>query len=210
MRIALISSKGGTGKTVTAVALACHWAHRHPTLLTDCDPQDVGSATWWLNRTDDKLTSLSWIKTTPKEVTRTINRVVSEIIVIDTRPSIQGNDQINLAKTVDLVLIPGSAYEAGTIIQTAKTINEACPTPCAAVLTKTSTQSTRAAITHEMTHVLTNQGCPVIGQIRRYTAMEAAPLQGRRPGQLAGQPGLSLKNDITSLAHNIETRTKPQ
>lgn len=45
MKIAVVNTKGGVGKTTTAVHLATHFASSAPTLLIDGDPQE-SAATW--------------------------------------------------------------------------------------------------------------------------------------------------------------------
>ena len=135
MRIALTSSKGGTGKTTTAVALAAHWAHQTPTLLIDCDPQDTGSAQWWLNRTDGRLAGLEWAKADAKKAAQTLRRIdPNRLVVVDTRPSVHDEDILRLTRSVDLVVIPGSTFEAATIAQTAGTVKQARGAPTVAVL----------------------------------------------------------------------------
>lgn len=210
MRIAVISAKGGTGKTTVAVALACYWAHHTTVLLADCDPQTTGSATWWLDRTDQRLTDLHWVKATAEQTATVANKVTADIIVIDTKPSIRDTDTTQIANAVNLVIIPGSTYETGTIAQTAKTIHQHSNTPTAAVLTRTATQSTNTTATQEMNQALTQINCPVIGQLRRYMNLEAAPTQGRRPGQLPGPAGQALQTDTQHLAQTIQQRIKPQ
>lgn len=203
--VSVISSKGGTGKTVTAVSLACWWAqHGHKTLLVDTDPQDVGSATWWLNRTDDRLANLSWVKTTPEELAPALNRLQAQWVMIDTPPRVDSQDLISIASLTNLVLIPGSPFEAAAIVQTAKTIQQTTQTPAAAVITRTGTQIMQSADVNEVSQALQNVNCPPIGQIRAYKAMAAAPAQGRRPLQLAGPAGTKLASDLQTLAHNVE------
>lgn len=207
MRIALISSKGGTGKTTTAVALACHWARQTPTLLIDCDPQDTGSAQWWLNRTDGRLAELEWAKAAAKQTAQTLRRINPDRhVVIDTRPSVHDEDILRITRSVDLVIIPGSTFEAATIAQTAGTVKQARGAPTVAVLTKTATQSADTAATSEMREALATAGCPVVGTIRRYMALEAAAVQGRRPEQLAGMAGKQINSDVKALAGAL-TRT---
>ena len=46
--VAVLNSKGGTGKTTLAVHLAAGWSRRVPTAIGDLDPQ--GSATQWATR----------------------------------------------------------------------------------------------------------------------------------------------------------------
>ena len=51
MKIAVVNTKGGVGKTTTAVHLATHLAESAPTLLIDGDPQET-AATWAAWRRD--------------------------------------------------------------------------------------------------------------------------------------------------------------
>jgi chromosome partitioning protein len=51
MKVAVVNTKGGVGKTTTAVHLATHLAESGPTLLIDGDPQET-AATWAAWRRD--------------------------------------------------------------------------------------------------------------------------------------------------------------
>jgi len=206
--LATISAKGGSGKTALAVSLACLWATTSRVLLVDCDPQDAGSATWWLNRTDDTLPNLTWTKTQPEELANLIGRIDPTIghVIIDTPPQLAATALISVAQAVDVVLIPGLPVEVATIVQTARTITHQTNTPTAAVFTRATTLSMRASIAVEATTALASINCPVIGQIRGYADMAAAPLRGQRPDQLPSPAKHQLAIDLNDLSNVLNER----
>jgi len=210
MKMALVSSKGGTGKTSTAVALACHWVKtRRSVLVVDIDDQDTGSASWWLDRTDDQLEGLSWVKTTAAELVQQIDQIKADIVIVDTPPSISSRDLTTVSGKVDLVLIPGKASttEVTTIAQTYRTIHQENPTTtCSAVFTRTPTATISSTKAKELLAILEEVGCQPIGRIRHYEAAADAPGQGLRLDQISGNAGTQLAADIAELASNIEQK----
>lgn len=195
----MLSSKGGVGKTTTAVTIASWWAaHRGPVTLVDTDQQDTGSATWWLDRSDDRLANLSWARATVPELVTHLGDLTSAVVV-DTAPRLDDGQLQHVARLVDVVLIPGSVAEFATIAQTHQTIRAASTTPTAAVITRTLTTSLNSASSEEVLDVLRGIGLPIAGTIRQSQSLAEAVALGRRPDQLTGEPRARLDDDLRAL-----------
>jgi chromosome partitioning protein len=102
MRIALANLKGGTGKTTSAIYLACALARSGSTLVIDTDPQ--GSASLWAeNATELPFSTVA----VPSPAVARQGDLASRYdhVVIDTPP---GHPGITLAalSIVDIVLVP--------------------------------------------------------------------------------------------------------
>lgn len=205
--IAVVSTKGGSGKTAVAVSVACHWAVGKRTVLLDLDGQDTGSAAWWLDRTDDALNRLTWAKTRAADVVDRIRDIDTDRLVVDTPPSLDTPAIIDIASEVDLVVIPGAPAEIATIVQTARTVTAETDTPVAAVFTRALRASLDASAALSATEALESIDCPVIGRMRGYAAMMSAPLRGQRPNQIALGPRQRVTEDIYELVQQIEQRT---
>jgi chromosome partitioning protein len=109
-KIAIVSQKGGAGKTTLAINLAVA-AHlkRIPTLLMDLDPQC--SATRWkdvrneaLGEDEDPAVQSLQAGRLDTEL-RTAEQAGAELVVIDTSPNSEGT-VLAAARSADLVLIP--------------------------------------------------------------------------------------------------------
>lgn len=202
-RIALLSSKGGSGKTTVAVAMATWWAtHRGPVTLVDCDPQDTGSAEWWLDRSDDRIGALAWAKASIPELVEHLDQIDTAVI-IDTAPRLDDATLHHVAQLVDLVVIPGSIPEFPTVLQTFQTVRQASTTPTVAVITRTLTASLNGASAEEVLDVLRGEGLPIAGAIRQNTALAEAVVLGRRPDQLAGESRSRVDDDLRTLMLSI-------
>jgi len=105
--IAIISQKGGTGKTTLATHLAVEAFNSGiQTALIDLDPQQ--SAATWKNdfRGEDKPPPLMSVQS--KQLTKDLDRLSSmggQLAVIDTAPH-SGSIALDAAKLADLILIP--------------------------------------------------------------------------------------------------------
>src|SRR4051812_13186853 len=103
--LGLLSRKGGVGKTTLAVHLAvlAQQAGRR-TLLIDLDPQR-SAASWWRAREAD--TPLL-VETDPAELRGVLDAAQNDgidLVVIDTRPSVEA-DAVHVATLADLLVVP--------------------------------------------------------------------------------------------------------
>ena len=103
--IALLSQKGGVGKTTLALHLAVGWAQRGQNVaVIDLDPQ-VSAAKWGDRREAARpVIRAAQAKRLPQELD-TIRKAGGEIVVIDTAPRADAVI-LGVAKIADLVVIP--------------------------------------------------------------------------------------------------------
>ncbi len=110
-RIAVVNSKGGTGKSTIATNLAAFYARKKlPTTLYDFDPQE-SSVDWLAQRADDDIpitgvraarkpaegTTRSWQLRAPAETRR---------VIIDTPAGVAGEQLAQIVRSVDCLVIP--------------------------------------------------------------------------------------------------------
>ena len=102
--VALISQKGGAGKTTLAVHLAAAAAARGRVLLMDVDPQ--GSAMEWANRRGDKAPDVTAAH--PATIGKEIERAKAEgydLVILDTAPHAD-HVALQAARAADMVVVP--------------------------------------------------------------------------------------------------------
>lgn len=106
MKIVVTNTKGGTGKTTTAIYLAAALAERGSVEVWDADPQ--GSASEWALRAEEDGTSLPFeVRSTNRAQLKRAGTSNADYLIIDTAP---GDTQaINEALSVaDVAIIPTS------------------------------------------------------------------------------------------------------
>lgn len=136
--IALVSMKGGSGKTTVAVHIAVAAAQQGRNVaLLDTDPQQ--SATRWGKR---RVASVPVVLTVPpSRLSAELQRCAdagTDLAIIDTPPRTGSDNAAQAAaKAADLVLIPcrPSVLDVEAIVDTADRVRAITPAPVVAVLT---------------------------------------------------------------------------
>jgi chromosome partitioning protein len=153
MRLALVSTKGGTGKTTSAVSLAMVLNRLGRTLAVDCDPQ--GSLMSWSEAAADDGTSLPF--TVVSLATRDVHVRLADLaagydhVVVDTPPGDLGIIRSAiLAASIVLVPVSPTGLDLNRIRPTFDTLSEIAvshPVAVGVLLTKVrrGTRSARAA-----------------------------------------------------------------
>jgi chromosome partitioning protein len=103
--IALVSQKGGVGKTTLAIHLATAFeANGHQSLLLDLDPQ-TSAAEW----KDARLAERPYVMAIPSsrlaKTLETAREHKAEVAVLDTAPHSEGT-ALEAARAADMVLVP--------------------------------------------------------------------------------------------------------
>lgn len=143
--IAIVSQKGGSGKTTLAVHLATRAAHaKHESCVVDLDPQATAAA--WSDWRGDFLPVV--VTTPPARLARTITSAQKQgvdFIVIDTPPHADAAAR-EAIKAADLVLIPTKprAFDLAALEPIADLI-EFAKTPAFVVLNAVPSGATKLA-----------------------------------------------------------------
>jgi len=110
LRITVVNTKGGCGKTTIATSLASYFASTgFRTTLMDYDPQ--GSSRRWLELRDDDLPAIKSIDAVRQKAGLTRSWQIhagfdTEVLVVDTPAGISGSQMIELLRQTDVVLVP--------------------------------------------------------------------------------------------------------
>jgi len=198
--IAVLSEKGGVGKTTIALDLAVA-AVRMGLLsaVLDLDPQ--ATASQW---TDRRKEERPWVITTPAaRLVATISKAKAqgvELIVIDTPPRMS-TEAAEAARRADLVLIPveSHTFALETIFKTADLVRLSGNPPAAFVINKAPAQGHAATVAAEF---ITSQGftvSPVILHLR------AAHQHSTNAGMVAAEYDASSKaaEEAAALAEYV-------
>ena len=196
LTIALISQKGGVGKTTLAIHLATAFeAKGHQTLLVDLDPQ-TSAAEWKDARQAERPYVMA---VPPSRLGKTLEAARengAEVVVLDTAPHSEGT-ALDAARAADLILVPcqPSIMDLRAMRKTADLLNY-LKKPTYAVLNEVAAQGT---VADEAARAITAQfGMPVCPiRLGQRVAFNRCLLTGQTAQEY--EPGGKAAQEIDSL-----------
>jgi chromosome partitioning protein len=198
--IAIVSQKGGVGKSTIAVHLATEaTAQGQRVLLLDLDPQ--GSAMEWASRRGDLPPDVSGAN--PASVGKEIERARGEgydLVVVDTAPHAD-HAALQAARAADLVAIPcrPSTFDIAAISATL----DLCKLANKQAVVVINAAPIRSRVTTEAEEALAEKGAkvsPVV--IRQRVAFQHCMIDGRTAAEF--EPGGAAAHEISRLLATLE------
>lgn len=209
--LAIISQKGGSGKTTLAVHMAvCAARQKRKTALIDIDAQ--GSAYGW-NESREDGTKLDAVKAIAGQIPALLQQAKDggiDLAIIDTAPH-SDSDAAVASQFADFILIPcrPARFDLDAIMSTVE-IAKAAKKPAAVVINA----APRGRLADEARAALERQGIAVMDTVlHQRAAYSHAVIDGRsvheyEPDGKAAAEIDELYNHITRLFGNIKSRGK--
>ena len=202
--IAVISQKGGNGKTTLAIHLATLAAESHKVILMDLDPQ--GSAIEWASRRGDRPPDIT--PAHPASLGKEIERAGADgytFGVIDTAPHAD-HAALQAARAADLVVIPcrPAIFDIAAISATL----DLCKLANKQAAVVINSAPIRSRVVQEAIEAIEEKGgvvSPII--IRQRVAFQHCLIDGRTAGEF--EPGGAAANEIAELLANLQTWKQP-
>jgi chromosome partitioning protein len=162
-RIALLSLKGGVGKTLSSIALASILSERSPTALLDLDPE--GSARAWAAAGPLPFRVIAPWESFPEEILQ---------VVIDTPPN-DRKTMTGVAESVNYIIVPVrvGAQEVDRLQPTLEAL-AAIRLQSGAKLGVIITDAGRDGLTAAMPEVLEANNLPVLGVVHHRVGYQRA------------------------------------
>lgn len=203
--LAVVSQKGGTGKTTLAVNLAVHAAKDGLNVaIIDCDPQR-SAARWWSVRADDWPVMIERPAHDLPEVLATLKNEGFGLAIIDTRPSVE-SETLHAVQNATASIIPTrpASFDLQAIALTAQLVRSSGKPGCV-VLNQCPPPRTEnePSLTAEARAVASTLGLPVCE--RAVSARVAIPYAAS--GGMAAceyEPDGAADKEISSLWQHIK------
>jgi chromosome partitioning protein len=206
--IALVSTKGGVGKSTLTCSLAAELMNRWPPgapvwTLVDADPQG-GTAAW--HGAGGPLGKLMLIREPTEKIREVVQGLTSRSHVIIDAAGAATRTMVTVLELADLVLIPcrPSSLDALGALATLEMVNmvsNAKPRPTRSLVILNAT--TRTSMTKHIRAELENAGAPVAqSEIANRAAFAAAAINGSAPCWM-GAPARAAAADIGTLTDEI-------
>jgi chromosome partitioning protein len=198
--LALVSQKGGVGKSTLAVHLATEAQKQgQRVLLLDLDPQ--GSAMEWANRRGDLPPDISGAN--PASVTKEIERARDDgydLVIIDTAPHAD-HAALQAARAADLVAIPcrPSTFDIAAISATL----DLCKLANKQATVVINAAPIRSRVTKEAREAVDERGgkvCSVV--IHQRVAFQHCMIDGRTAAEF--EPGGAAADEVARLLADLK------
>lgn len=198
--IAVISQKGGNGKTTLAIHLAALASESNKVILMDLDPQ--GSAIEWASRRGDRPPDIT--PAHPAALAKEIERAGDEgytFAVIDTAPHAD-HAALQAARAADLVVIPcrPATFDIAAIGATL----DLCKLANKQAVVVINSAPIRSRVVQEAAEAIAEKGgvvCPII--VRQRVSYQHCLIDGRTAGEF--EPGGAAAIEIAALLANLKT-----
>jgi chromosome partitioning protein len=199
--LAIISQKGGAGKTTLAVHLAAAAAEKLRVLIMDLDPQ--GSAMEWANRRGDKAPDV--MAAHPATIAKEIDRAAEDgydMVIMDTAPHAD-HAALQAARSADLVLVPcrPATFDIAAISATL----DLCKLANKKAVVVLNAAPIRSKVVDEAKQAVKERGgvvSPVV--IRQRVAFQHCLIDGRTAAEF--EPGGAAATEISKLLATLQTR----
>lgn len=176
--VSVISSKGGAGKTTSAMNLAAVLAQSSRVLVVDTDPQ--GSAQWWATEAGENRPFRFAPQTDPGALKQLKALNEFDIIVVDTPGTLEIADRLNaVLDSTDYAIIVSEAapLSAQPTLDTIEVL-EPRHIPYRVLLNKVDPRASSLDV-EDIREYFQSRDIPLFSNsIRMYKAHERAPLRG--------------------------------